>query len=241
MSRWVFIRFSLGAIVVGIIATLFVFGPILWASVAYPLPEKYRPALVRWSKEYGISPNFLAAIIMTESTWRENARSHAGAIGLTQFIPSTARVTAARLGVTPFRPDDLITNPELSIRFGAYYISEGLKRYNGDKRTALVAYNGGGGAVNAWRAGFPIRGTLAYADKVLAIERAYDKIYGNWWELESLGNSQELKIEPRRDVTVVTSIPIIDFWRNLLYTRVLQQSEEKQVDLNNFWQNLLGT
>lgn len=225
---------------------VFIFGPVLFASIAYPLPDKYRGSIVKWTKEYcgdvTDAPNLLAGLIMTESGWRENARSYAGAVGMTQFTQSTARSTAVRLGISPFTPNDLIANPDLSIRFGAYYICGRIRDYGGNVQKGLIAYNGGGGAVNAFVAGTPVKGTVAYASKVVALQKAYTNIYGRWWENPVPGSdSGEFTVTPKTDVSLITTVPIVDFWQGLLSNQDTGSSEETATDssLNNLWRVFL--
>lgn len=221
----------------GLGLVIFLIGPALFASVAYPLPTQHQEALKKYSLEYNISPNFLAGLIFTESRWDPKAESYAGAGGLTQFIDSTAVAVAKRLEVSPFHPDDLKKNPEMAIRFGAYYISDGINRYGGDRKLALIAYNGGGAAVNALRAGYPFGGTVAYANKVLAVEKMYDQIYGEWWKRETL---PDLSPKPEGSGDLLTKINVNDFWRNLLSTRQAAEAKEESTSgFGNFWQNLI--
>lgn len=231
---------SLGAIV-------FVLGPVLFASIAYPLPEKHQASVAKWTNEYctGIAtPNFLSALIMVESGWKEGAKSYAGAVGMTQFIPSTATAEAKRLGVSPFTPNDLLTNPDLSIRFGAHYICSRIQDYGGNVRKGLIAYNGGGGAVLAYERGTPITSTVGYADKILAIEKAYDKIYGEWWKQLADGiTGENFEIKPKSDISLLITIPILDFWRGLLSAPVAEAPAETQEpstsNTGNIWQFFL--
>lgn len=227
---------------------VFVLGPVLFASIAYPLPEKYRPSLAKWTNEYcqGVAtPNFLSALIYTESTWKEGARSYAGAVGLTQFIPSTARAVAKRLGVSPFEPDDLTKNSDLSIQFGAHYVCGRIRDYGGNVRKGLIAYNGGGGAVLAYERGTPISSTVGYADKILKIEKAYDTIYGEWWKtLDAAGSGEAFEIQPKSDVSLLFTIPILDFWRGLLSAPVseappAESDSDSTGGAGNIWQFFL--
>lgn len=230
-------------IAIGIIVLLL--GPVLFASVSYPLPEKYRASVAKWTNEYcsglTVTPNFLAALIMTESGWRENARSYAGAVGMTQFIPSTATATAKRLGVSPFTPNDLTKNPDLSIRFGAYYICTRIRDYKGDLKKGLIAYNGGGGAVLAYERGTPVKGTVGYAEKILAMWRAYDKIYGKWWENPTInGATTEFNVQPKTDLSLLSTVSVVDFWRGLLSSPVSEQEPTQSDDaVNDLWRVFL--
>jgi len=233
------------AAVAGVGLVIFLVSPFLFASISYPLPDKYRASVAKWAGEYGISPNFLSALIMAESGWREGARSSAGAIGMTQFIPSTAVAVAKRLGVTPFKPEDLLTNPDLSIRFGAYYISQNIKNY-GDTQKALIAYNGGGGAVMAFERGAPVRGTVAYAARIVSMEKAYGTIYGQWWKgpqptPANATSPPSFTVRPKTDINVIdssTNISIIDFWKTLLSSPASNAPKDSG-GLNDLWRSFV--
>lgn len=106
---------------------------------------------------HGIDPALLAGLIKAESNFDPNAGSPAGAQGLTQLMPETAR----GLGVTdPF-------DPEQSIEGGARYLSEQLRAFDGNAELALAAYNAGPGAVEQHGGIPPYPETQAYVTKVL--------------------------------------------------------------------------
>lgn len=246
----------ISGIIVAVLVIVFLLGPSLFASVLYPLPDQYRPSIAKWVPQYCPSVadahHLLSALIYTESTWNANAQSGAGAKGLTQFISSTANAVARQLGVSPFSPNDLISNPDLAIRFGAYYFCTRLGDYGGDVFKTLISYNGGGGAVVAYEQGRPVAGTVAYANKILAISRVYKSSYGSWWEnanytsnVSASGDTQSFQVIP--SFTGFFNKPIIDFWQGLLSnpTVVTQESAAatptptNNGNLNNFWRNLL--
>lgn len=234
MRKWKVVTW----LIIGVIAVaLFIFlvGPALFASIAYPLPTQYQKPLADSAQEFGMSPNFVAALIMTESGWHETSRSGAGAVGLTQIVPSTAVAIAKRLNVSNFKVNDLLTNPQESIRFGAYYIADAVNRNGGSKQYALIAYNGGQGAVLAAQRGYPIRGTVAYANKVLAIESMYDKIYGQWWKKADLPS-----FSARPSTTeLLGNIPVLDFWKTIAQPSATADTSNSS--FNDFWQNLVPT
>jgi hypothetical protein len=234
---------------------IFVLGPVLFASVAYPLPTQYQASVAKWSGQYCSnipnSPNLLSALIFTESGWHPTSRSGAGAVGLTQFIPSTAYSIAKQLGVSPFTPSDLINNPDLAIRFGAYYICQRIGDYGGNVTKGLIAYNGGGGAVVAYEIGTPIYSTVAYARKIISIQSAYQTIYGTWWTTtlppsSTTGNAttappvQQFNVQPQTSLSLVTAQPLTSFWQGILFSNTASaDGQSTSSNLSNFWKVFL--
>ena len=73
------------------------------------------------SANYDLNPALLAAVIEQESKFRADAKSSAGAIGLMQLLPATAKGIAIHTGGSKFVVSDLYT-PEINIRYGAWYL-----------------------------------------------------------------------------------------------------------------------
>lgn len=127
---------------------------------------------------YDIDPALLAAVIEQESKFRADAKSSAGAIGLMQLLPDTAKGIAIHTGGSKFVLSDLY-NPEINIRYGAWYLHHLMQRY-GDEKTALAAYNAGQQNVDRWRAegkGIEFPETRAYVDKVERLKGIYRRTY----------------------------------------------------------------
>lgn len=104
--------------------------------------------------KYGIDPDIFKRQIGAESNWNVNARSPAGALGVAQFMPATAK----GMGVNPMDPRSAL--------FGAArYMSNNLKQFGGDYSLALAAYNAGGGNARKALKSFPE--TKNYVAKIL--------------------------------------------------------------------------
>ncbi len=112
-------------------------------------PAKYLDQVNESAREQGVSPLLLLALVRQESYFDAGAVSVAGALGLTQVVPSTGSDIAEALGVTDFRESDLL-NPETSLRFGAYYLASQLEGFGGNVSPTLAAYNGGPGNAARW-------------------------------------------------------------------------------------------
>lgn len=124
-------------------------------SVSSPknLEEYFKEA----SETYGVDINLLKAIARQESNFNPSATSSAGAMGVMQLMPSTAK----GLGVTN------AYDAQQNIMGGAKLMAQNLKKYNGDVSLALAAYNAGGGNVDKYGGIPPFKETQNYVKKVL--------------------------------------------------------------------------
>ena len=117
------------------------------------------------SQRFGVDEAIVRAIIHAESAYRPNALSRAGAQGLMQLIPSTAK----RFGVDdPF-------NPGQNIQGGVQYLAWLLKRYSNDLTLAAAAYNAGEGAVDRYNGVPPYKETRNYVIRVGQLTERYRK------------------------------------------------------------------
>jgi soluble lytic murein transglycosylase len=118
-------------------------------------------------------------VIEQESKFDATARSSAGAVGLMQLQPATAKGIAVRTGGSAFTLSDL-DDPEINVRYGAWYLHHLLQKYGGVERLALAAYNAGQQNVDRWRAAgedvqFPE--TRAYIERVERLKDIYRRAY----------------------------------------------------------------
>jgi len=151
--------------------------PSWWERLWYPL--RYEHIVRGHAENYNLDPALLAAVIYQESKFKAGARSSSGAIGLMQLLPDTAKGIALHTGGTRFRVADLY-NPEINIRYGAWYLRHLLQKY-GDERTALAAYNAGQRNVDQWQSeggGIEFPETRAYVKRVEDLKQIYRDAYG---------------------------------------------------------------
>lgn len=153
--------------------------PPWYARLWYPL---HYSAIVRGhAAHYDLDPAMLAAVIETESKFNPNARSSAGAVGLMQLTPGTAKGIAQYTGGHNFHLSDL-TNPEINVRYGAWYLRHLLDHYGNNERLALAAYNAGEENVDRWRAaheGIQFQETRDYVSKVERLKKIYRRAYAS--------------------------------------------------------------
>ena len=92
--------------------------------------------------------SWLFAIARQESAFAVNARSGAGARGLMQLMPATARQTAKKIGLKPAK--NSLYDPEYNITLGSNYLSMMYKRFGSNRALATAAYNAGPRRVKGW-------------------------------------------------------------------------------------------
>lgn len=120
-------------------------------------PAQWRERVAHLAAKYDVSPTLLEALVWQESRWRTGAVSTAGARGLAQLMPGTAR----QMGVDP-------NDPNANLEGGARYLRMQLDAFGGDLEKALAAYNAGPGRVQA-AGGIPnIRETQNYVASIMA-------------------------------------------------------------------------
>ena len=152
-------------------------------------PRKYSRQVEQWAAEYELDPLLVYAFIRTESGFDPAATSSVEARGLMQMTEETFIWLRSKIA-----PDEGLTfadlyDPEVSIRFGCYYLHLCLTRYNGDVATATAAYHSGWGSVDnllqmeehsadgVTLQGFPYNQMNHYVKKITSCYAAYQRIY----------------------------------------------------------------
>jgi soluble lytic murein transglycosylase len=151
------------------------------------LPLRWAEHIRAAAQETGLDPWLVAAVARQESVFTAHARSPAGAVGVLQLLPETARLHSRALGLGG-RPD--LEDPGVNIRLGARELAALLQKF-GALEPALAAYNAGGTRVRRWwrrwpnRQVFvesvPIPETYNYIRRVVFLADSYRLTYGEKW------------------------------------------------------------
>lgn len=150
--------------------------PDAYLRARYPL--EFEHILRGHASNHTLDPALLAAVIYVESRFDPQAESAAGAVGLMQLLPNTAKGIALRTGGERFVVADL-RDPEINVRYGSWYLDHLRDRYD-DTRLMLAAYHAGQGNVDRWRAdgaGIAFPETRSYVADVLRIRDLYADAY----------------------------------------------------------------
>ncbi|MBQ0755118.1 MAG: transglycosylase SLT domain-containing protein [Gammaproteobacteria bacterium] len=119
--------------------------------LSWRFPAAMQEEFEQAGKKTDVDPWLLMAVSRRESAFNPHARSHVGATGLMQLMPATARQVADQIDMP--RPDaSSLREPDINLRLGSQYLSDLLKRYNGNRVLALAAYNAGPHRIDRWLA-----------------------------------------------------------------------------------------
>ena len=119
-----------------------------WDDLQVRFPIVYQDHVTKAAKQTSVNPLFIFAVTRQESAFVHDAKSTAGAVGLMQLLPATAKQTAQKNGLS-FSPQDLIT-PEKNIALGSRYLNHLLDVFDGNRILAAAAYNAGPSRVKKW-------------------------------------------------------------------------------------------
>ena len=168
-------------LLVGAVVLLVAFGGVDKAIKEVTLPLRHDDIIRQESRQHDVDAALIAAVINVESGFRDQT-SVADARGLMQITPDTAHDIERLSGGTTFQLEDL-SDPDINIAYGTFYLSHLLERYDGSEVAALAAYNAGPGNADEWGGSdldaddieFPE--TAAYVNDVLEKREAYRDKY----------------------------------------------------------------
>ena len=143
-----------------LLSSIFREDPELLSKTSLELFYPDHTALNAKSKTTALDKMLLLALVRQESAFNSKARSPAGALGLMQIMPRTAR-RFFRL-----RSPSQLYNPEVNLQVGSRYFSNLLKNYGGDAELALAAYNAGPKRVEEWLKRYPVKDRALFLDLI---------------------------------------------------------------------------
>ena len=159
-----------------------------WDALDYRFPAPYRELYQKFSSSTKVSLSFLYGISRQESMMNPVIRSPAGAVGLMQLMPETARVVS-RMNKWDYRGVSDLVIPEKNIRLGSMYLRNMLDKFDGNRVLAAAAYNAGPQRVYRWASkdglkrdtamyveNIPFDETRKYVQNVLLYDAIYNKL-----------------------------------------------------------------
>lgn len=161
-----------------------------WFQKKFIYPYPYRELVMEYAMVRNLDSNLVAGVILSESKFKLEARSHKGAVGLMQLMPKTAKWIAEQTEDKYFSLETL-NDPEINIRFGTWYLSSLKKEFEGNEVLMLAAYNAGRGNVKEWMNIYqwnmdfndidqiPFVETRKYVKKVLQSKDQYQRLYAD--------------------------------------------------------------
>jgi soluble lytic murein transglycosylase len=140
---------ALVGVAAAVVFAITIVGPVFHHAVKeVVLPLRHEDIIRQQARLKDLDPALVAGIIYTESRFRDQTPV-AGAKGLMQLTPATAKFVEHLSGGSTFTVADLST-PQVNISYGTFYLRYLLNRYGGNQALALAAYNGGEGNVDRW-------------------------------------------------------------------------------------------
>ena len=148
-------------------------------------PAPYQNTVDKYCKKYSVDKWLVSALIKAESNFNENAVSQAGAKGIMQVTDETFLFCSEN---TDIKSADIFS-PDANIHAGVWYLSYLIKKYDGNTRNALAAYNAGMGNVDKWLKdtryssdgntlqNVPFEETKRYIEKIDRYETIYGILY----------------------------------------------------------------
>ena len=165
-----------------------------YATVFQPWAQRQRYAIhyeqqiAHYAQKNGLDPYLVCAMIFCESSFKSDARSSVGALGLMQIMPETGAWLAHKVGIDDFDAS-MLYDPQVNMELGCWYLAFLLDRYAGDRQCAVAAYHGGQGNMDGWLQdpsisadgktldNIPEGETKKYTNRVLKVYEIYQQLY----------------------------------------------------------------
>jgi soluble lytic murein transglycosylase len=133
-------------------------------------PTPFNDSMYKTTQAVGVDMAWVYGLIRQESRFATAAKSHVGASGLMQLMPSTAKYVAKKIGLGSYVPNQ-VNNVDTNIALGTNYLNMVLSDLGGSQALASAAYNAGPGRPRAWRATLtrPVEGAI-FAESIPFLE-----------------------------------------------------------------------
>ena len=163
--------------------------PDYWQAL-YPFP--YEDTILKWSKQRQLNPLLVTSLIRQESRFEPEIKSSAGAIGLMQVIPPTAKTSAKNIGLASYS----MTDPEDNINIGTYYLDFTHNKYGNNSMLAVASYNAGPNAVAKWINRYGLKDADEFVAKIPYREtKGYvESVFENYWNYMLIYNPEVGKL-----------------------------------------------
>ena len=172
------------ALILGVVVDM------LWSAIERAAhPDKYKEIITEYSERYAVPESVIYAVIKVESNFKASAVSRAGAMGLMQMMPNTFLWLTGEEHLGEGLSYLSLFDPDVSIRYGTYYLKYLYDKFDGNWETVYAAYNGGEGNVAKWLADpefsdedgnlldIPFAETKNYVKKLEVIQEKYISLY----------------------------------------------------------------
>jgi len=163
--------------------------PAYWQAL-YPFP--FESTILKWSKQRQLNPLLVTSLIRQESRFEPEIESSAGAMGLMQVIPPTAKTAAKNIGLSSY----VMTNPEDNINIGTYYLDFTHQKYDNNSMLAVASYNAGPNAVAKWVKRYGLQDADEFVENIPYSEtQGYvESVFENYWNYMLVYNPEVSKL-----------------------------------------------
>ncbi|MBW4447464.1 MAG: transglycosylase SLT domain-containing protein [Spirirestis rafaelensis WJT71-NPBG6] len=160
---------------------------ITYWQARYPFP--YLNEVEKWSQEQKINPLLVTAVMRQESQFQPKVKSSAGATGLMQVLPSTAKWIAPQIKLDSQKID--LENPSENIMYGTWYLDHTHEQYQNNSLLAIASYNAGPGNVSKWLQA-PKEDPDEFVEAIPFDETKnyVRQVFGNYWNYLRLYNPE---------------------------------------------------
>ena len=165
---------------------------LMYWQARYPFP--YLQEIEKWSKERQINALLVTAVIRQESRFEPKVKSSAGAVGLMQVLPSTAKSIAPQAKLDSKKID--LENPDNNIMLGTLYLDHTHQQYGNNSLLAIASYNAGPGNVSKWLQTLPKEDPDEFVEAIPFDETKnyVRQVFGNYWNYLRLYNPETSRL-----------------------------------------------